>query len=177
MAAAQSLGCATPEQRHRVLIFFFDGVPPLEPLVPEEPEAARPSSVAMLRQREPIYASIHGPYSKEGCSQCHESESSNRLTQEKEELCWSCHKPEDFVGAAVHSPVAAGQCDGCHDPHRSKNPFLLVVPETALCEHCHDQDTFAELDEHRAQEGADCTRCHDPHAANRQYMLRSDVDV
>ncbi len=184
MGAAQVLACATPEERHQVLSFFFDGVPPLRPLEPLEPvvspeesEAAASRSAAQRKRRAPVYVSIHGPYSRKQCDLCHESDFSNRLTEEKEELCWSCHKREDFPGEVVHGPVAAGRCDGCHDPHRSKNRFLLVSPETTLCEHCHDQDTFAGIDEHRAKEGEDCLRCHDPHATEREYMLRNGEDV
>jgi predicted CXXCH cytochrome family protein len=163
------------------LTFFFDGVPPLEPLVlaavPGEFEGAPPSPGARAKPRVSAYVSVHGPYAKRDCGLCHVSDFSNRLTQEGEDLCWSCHEREDFPGEVVHGPVAAGRCDGCHDPHRSRNPFLLVQPETALCEHCHDQETFARIDEHRAQEGDDCLRCHDPHASGREHLLKSDEDV
>ncbi len=173
MAAAAGLGCATPEQKQRVLRFFFDGVPSLEPLVlPDESGDDPASPDAEVKQ-----GSVHGPYAGKACDRCHESKFSNSLKLEKEELCWSCHESEDILAAVVHSPVAAGQCVACHDPHRSKNPFLLVMPTIELCEHCHDQGTFPRIDEHRAQRGGDCTRCHDPHATSREYMLKSDADV
>jgi predicted CXXCH cytochrome family protein len=179
VAAAQSLGCATPEQRHRVLSFFFDGVPPLYPEEPEptyeERAAGELQQVAEGRPKTRII-SIHGPVAKRECDQCHESRFSNKLKAEKQDLCWSCHNREDFPGEVVHGPVAAGFCDACHDPHRSPHRFLLVRDRNEICQNCHDQFTFANLAEHRAAEGGVCQDCHDPHAGGRKYMLKRDAE-
>jgi predicted CXXCH cytochrome family protein len=178
-AAAQSLGCATPEQRHRVLTFFFDGVPPLypeeaEPATEEVPADEAPRLARVRPRRRPL--SVHGPVAEKDCEQCHASDYSNQLTEPKEDLCWSCHDPEDFPGEVVHGPVAAGFCDGCHDPHRSAYPSLLVSAGGELCDTCHDQTGFANIDEHRSERGDDCQGCHDPHAADREYMLKRDAE-
>jgi predicted CXXCH cytochrome family protein len=175
LASAQTLGCATPEQRHRVLTFFFDGVPPLHP---EEPaQVAESATQPTLSEVTDLpMVSVHGPVAQKECEQCHASARSNRLVEPKQDLCWSCHEREDFPGEVVHGPVAAGFCDACHDPHRSKHRFLLVRAQAELCDGCHDQSSFAAIAEHRATNGDDCQRCHDPHAADRQYMLKTDEE-
>jgi predicted CXXCH cytochrome family protein len=179
-AGVQGLGCATPEQRHRVLTFFFDDVPPLYPV----DIATTPEELADLGDELPggskppaWIVSVHGPVSKRECDLCHASRYSNRLNQKAEEICWDCHEPEDFPGQVVHGPVASGNCNGCHDPHRSEYPNLLVRAEAELCEHCHDEQSFARLEEHRATDGEDCQRCHDPHAADGEYMLKRDEEA
>jgi predicted CXXCH cytochrome family protein len=176
--AAQSLGCATPEQRHRVLTFFFDGVPPLYPEEPEpmpgEPVDGQDQKIAQARPAASD-RSVHGPVAKRQCDGCHAS-GSNRLKAEGEDLCWNCHEQEEFDGEVVHGPVAAGYCVGCHDPHRADYPFLLIRAPADLCEDCHDEFNFASLPDHRIERGDDCRSCHDPHAARRKYMLTSDEE-
>jgi predicted CXXCH cytochrome family protein len=179
-AAVQSLGCATPEQRHRVLTFLFDGVPPLYPEEPEptpyEPVDSQDQQLARVRPAAGDM-SVHGPVAKRDCSACHATDYSNRLKAEKEDLCWTCHDPEGFGGEVVHGPVAAGYCGECHDPHRSDYRFLLLRAPEDLCEHCHDALSFESLPDHRAEQGGDCHSCHDPHAADLEYMLKSDDEA
>jgi len=179
VASAQSLGCATPEQRHRLLTIFFDGVPPLrtEPTrrSSEFPDYAEASELPRFRSKGAI-VSVHGPVSSKRCDLCHVSRYSNRLTDEIENLCWSCHEAEDFPGEVFHGPVAAGLCIGCHDPHRSRYPFLLLSSQAEICQKCHDDYSFSELALHRSEQGDDCISCHDPHAAGREYMLKRDAE-
>jgi predicted CXXCH cytochrome family protein len=175
----QGVGCSTPEQRHRVLTIFFDGVPPLHPVEPEPaPEGLEEGESPQLA-RAPVAnpnASVHGPVAEKECDQCHSSRYSNRLKAEKEDLCWTCHDPEDFAGEVVHGPVAAGFCLGCHDPHRSQYEFLLVSDRADLCEGCHEQYDMAVIPEHSSGEDRLCQSCHDPHAADRKYMLKRNED-
>jgi predicted CXXCH cytochrome family protein len=178
LAVAIGSACATPEQKYRMLSFFFDGVPPLQSS--ENLKAAvGPDEVvttdARLWQRSSAQWVVHDPYDGEDCGECHASELSNELVLPRQELCWNCHDQEDFEGEVLHGPVAAGRCDGCHNPHRTRFESLLVVAPAVLCEQCHDQSTFANLGEHRGEQGDDCIECHDPHAADRDFMLREDV--
>ena len=55
--AVQSIGCATPEERHRVLTIFFDGVPPLYPeeeFFPAGEEFAEDDPLRLARRRRKI---------------------------------------------------------------------------------------------------------------------------
>jgi predicted CXXCH cytochrome family protein len=175
----QGIGCATPEERHRILTIFFDGVPPLYPEEPElaleDPEAGGTPQVKSKRDVNPI-VSVHGPYAEKACDECHSSRYSNRLIAEKEKLCWTCHDPEDFAGAVVHGPFAAGFCLGCHEPHRSKHEYLLVSDRADLCEGCHKQYDVAVIPEHNSGEDRLCQSCHDPHASERKFMLKRNED-
>ena len=175
----QGVGCATPEERHRLLTIFFDGVPPLYPEDPEplldEPDDEIAPQVARARGANRI-VSVHGPVAEKECDQCHSSRYPNRLKAEKEDLCWTCHDPEDFAGAVVHGPFAAGFCQACHDPHRSKYEYLLLSDKADLCESCHEQYDVAAIPEHSSGEDRLCQSCHDPHAAERKFMLKADED-
>jgi predicted CXXCH cytochrome family protein len=177
--ALQGIGCATPEERHRLLTIFFDGVPPLYPEEPEpileEPDEGEIPQVARARSVGRI-VSVHGPVAEKECDQCHSSRYSNKLNTEKEDLCWTCHDPEDFAGEVVHGPFAAGFCQACHDPHRSQYEYLLVSDRTDLCKSCHEQYDMAAIPEHSSGEDRLCQSCHDPHAAARKFMLKGDKD-
>jgi predicted CXXCH cytochrome family protein len=177
--AVQGIGCATPEERHRILTIFFDGVPPLHPvepaLVPEGLEEGDTLQLALPRPAE-RKVSVHGPVAEKECDQCHLSQYSNRLKVEKEALCWTCHDREDFAGEVVHGPYEAGFCQACHDPHRSQYEHLLVSDSKDLCEGCHEQYDMAALVEHSSGEDRLCQSCHDPHASDRKYMLKENED-
>jgi predicted CXXCH cytochrome family protein len=177
--AVQGIGCTTPEQRHRVLTIFFDGVPPLHPVepapAPEEFEEGKPPQVARTAVVNRI-TSVHGPVAEKECDQCHSTRNSNRLKMEGPNLCWTCHDREDFAGAVVHGPFAAGFCQGCHDPHRSQYEFLLLSDKADLCEGCHEQYDMAAIPEHSSGEDRLCQSCHDPHASERKYMLKENED-
>lgn len=169
-------GCLTPEERHRILTFLFDDVPPLGGEVPDEiaeaeretlpPDARRPG-----RLGRPVRIHAHGPWVRKACEECHSDRRSKQLVAEGESLCFSCHEETEFPGSVVHPPVAAGQCVGCHHPHRSEQPLMLVAERATLCDYCHDADTFPDREAHRLDQGEDCLGCHDPHAADREYML------
>jgi predicted CXXCH cytochrome family protein len=178
--AVQSIGCATDEQRHRVLTIFFDGVPPLHPEepVPASGEFAEGDGRRLARKNgaRPIL-SVHGPVAKKACEQCHTGRFSNRLKAEREDLCWNCHDPENFAGEVIHGPVAAGHCQGCHDPHRSVYKFLLISDAADLCVSCHEQYDTVAVAEHRDIAAVTCQSCHDPHSAELKYMLKRDEET
>lgn len=177
--AVQSIGCATDEQRHRMLTILFDGVPPLPPLEPvpvsEEFAEGDEGRLAGKKGARPIL-SVHGPVAKKECEQCHAGRFSNKLKAEREDLCWNCHDPENFTGEVIHGPVAAGYCQGCHDPHRSVYEFLLISDAADLCVSCHEQYDIVAVAEHRDIETDRCQSCHDPHAAELKFMLKRDAE-
>lgn len=171
LTAGLATSCMSPREKHRVLTFFFDGVP--SPDAEEssgqwtEPEPSEGRVAEVRRRPAPIFVR-HEP----ACDDCHAgSEAAFRLSQPKETLCWECHDPDDFRGAVVHGPVAAGQCGACHSPHKSRFEHLLLSEGASICGKCHGPETFAAIEEHRAEEGENCLACHDPHAADRRYML------
>lgn len=176
---AIGLACSTAEQKHRVLTFFFDGVPPLGGSAAQPDagvnEAADDASKLSMRRPAPKPFTVHKPFAEKQCNRCHETAVSNRLKMAREELCWDCHLSEDFSGPFVHGPAGAGLCAACHSPHRSPNEHLLLKPGSKICDRCHNEETFLAIDQHRQERGDNCLQCHDPHAADRAYLVRDET--
>jgi predicted CXXCH cytochrome family protein len=170
----------TPDEKYRLLTFFFDDVPPPYTESREEVRASAMTlepSIPAAPVRKLRYV-LHGPYSdRKHCNLCHAGDLRERLTVPVEELCWRCHQREDvLLGGILHAPVEAEACTACHRPHKSKHAFLLVRPAAEICAECHDEDTFEALGEHRAEQGDDCLGCHDAHASDREYLLLGEIE-
>jgi predicted CXXCH cytochrome family protein len=164
-------GC-TAGSSHRVLSFFFDGVPPLAP-APAPAPAPGPDGGA-AQQGTATHAgnfSKHAPFAKKQCDECHIT-GTNNLVAPVPELCFRCHKFELAKKRYVHAPVVSGFCRLCHDPHNSRNPFLLVIKPEELCYYCHNAEDVYRSAAHRDREEP-CLKCHNPHADNR-YFLKAD---
>jgi len=163
--AGLSVGCGATA-RHKVLTFFFDGVPPLKVAGPAVPAAAPApvAAVAQVRYRE------HGPYAAKLCNACHDSGATNALIVPRDQLCQRCHT----LGLGkkyVHGPLASGGCLVCHDPHSSQYRALLVSASDSFCLRCHERSSLSKSAAHSGGE-ADCTRCHEAHMSDKRYLLR-----
>ena len=165
-ALALSAGCSSAKH-HRVLSFFFDGVPDPDAVVSAAPEVV--ASVG----RQLVHPVEHGPYAAKLCDSCHDSTRTNALVVPAEQLCLRCHEL-DTTKTYVHGPLASGGCLVCHDPHRSANRYLLVSSSDGFCLHCHDRSALSATAGH-AGETADCTSCHEAHMSNRKYLLREGL--
>jgi predicted CXXCH cytochrome family protein len=177
-ALLAALSCAQ-EKEHKVLTFFFDGVPPLAP----------PSSAAQQAKTQPGMlpgaiagrpaaqaGSVHGPtLDPAGCPVCHNPAASLAFVRPLNELCVSCHSDAPREFPRMHGPVAIGQCADCHDGHRSPRPHLLLKPVPQLCFQCHDRtpsggQTFGCA---RPSDDANCMDCHNPHGGKARFFLVS----
>jgi predicted CXXCH cytochrome family protein len=191
--AVLASGCST-SKHHRVLSFFFDGVP--------EPEAAVVSTAPEVQAtvgRRLVRPGEHGPYAAKLCDSCHDSRATNALVAPIDQLCVRCHQLGE-TKAYVHGPLASGGCTVCHDPHRSPNRYLLVSASDGFCLDCHDRAALSvvktaggvaapaagevegaeaapetpetpQIDAH-AGDATNCTDCHDAHMSDRKYLLR-----
>lgn len=183
LGAAFMLGCASAEQRYKVLSFFFDGVPPpqgyqgpvYDLLAKREQVLAR--AVQVQRPTETAEQKItwyHQPYVQRQCFDCHEREAGYGTPDDATAACRRCHdsyfeiEPYDWV----HGPVASGECGLCHEPHQSEHQYLLTEGQPALCFECHDPG-FVATDPYHAALGPEpvCSDCHDPHAAGNRLLL------
>lgn len=170
VALAFVAGCSTAKH-HRVLSFFFDGVP--------DPDAAVVSTAPAVQAsvgRQLVRPGEHGPYAAKLCDSCHDSKATNALVVPADQLCARCHEL-GATKAYVHGPLASGGCLVCHDPHRSANRFLLVSASDVFCLQCHDRGALSPLGDGaganaHAGEAADCTDCHEAHMSDRRYLLR-----
>ena len=164
LAAGLAPGCHATS-RHKVLTYFFDGVPPLEtPGAQPAPGAATPIT------SRPISFQEHGPYAAKLCSACHNETKGNTLVAPPDQLCERCHALK-LDKAYVHGPVASGECLVCHDPHSSPYRPLLVSQSDSFCFECHDRKDIANSPGHANLEES-CTTCHDAHMSNQKYLLK-----
>ena len=168
VAAALLCGCNTTKS-HKLLSFFFDGVP--------DPDKAAAEQGVMGAKKDgetvPGAASRykeHGPYAAKECTGCH-MRATNALILPIEELCISCHSI-DVRKKYIHGPLASGDCKVCHQAHGSIYPFLLVSEPKEFCLYCHDRKAIAgKGGEHKNME-KQCTFCHDAHSSDKEYLLK-----
>lgn len=163
--AVLSVACSA-SSRHRVLTFFFDGVPSLE--APADVRSGRTAGGEVAKSV--VRIQDHGPYAAKLCDSCHEVGRGNALVVPVDRLCARCHAL-DLSKEFVHGPLTAGGCILCHDPHRSAYPYLLVSESGASCLRCHERRSLRAVDGHDREEQP-CTACHEAHMSDRRYLLR-----
>lgn len=153
-------------KKHKILTFFFDGVPPLglEYLDPNSPEYAQ-----QLEELEKVSMASRHETGK-GCKHCHES---GILKETIPDLCYTCHDDYMQQGAYVHAPVLVGDCLFCHDEHSSGNPALLRYPIPEMCYRCHDNRAVDLIEGHSDKRYKMCTTCHLPHVSSHRKFLKS----
>jgi predicted CXXCH cytochrome family protein len=116
-----------------------------------------------------------GP-TKLGCVGCHDPHASavkGLLKRTGNDLCFTCHKREQFAGKVTHA-VVAQDCRTCHDPHASAQADILARPAKALCQQCHDPQEARLVKAHSdySVRETECTSCHAPHASDRAKLVR-----
>jgi predicted CXXCH cytochrome family protein len=162
-------------ERHKVLTFFFDGVPPLQ----TETSRAQLSTLKDGKAADNTQAvgwHIHPPV--KNCTVCHGEERRTaisgkvQLVAEVPQLCYKCHREFSTLESWVHGPVATGDCLLCHEPHKTKAEFLLKKPVPDLCFQCHDVQAVRSTKNHAEASYSSCTDCHDGHAGATKSLLR-----
>lgn len=184
------LACSDPV-RHRMLTFFFDGVPPLvdpamaaaldkpedtvvdpdvddESLEEQEVKAAEPEPVL-----EPGAVRRHPPYTQYKCGACHAMGARQIAQTPQDGLCAQCH--EDVPGNLryVHGPVAVNDCLFCHEPHGGRFRWMLRAEPIDICLQCHDADDLVEGAHHDGTEGVSCLDCHSGHGGADRFFLKT----
>ncbi|MGV1100007.1 cytochrome c3 family protein [Thiovibrio sp. JS02] len=91
--------------------------------------------------------------------------------------CFQCHDRKKFQGAAVHSPVARGECGKCHNPHVAKYEGLLREKGAGLCYSCHGQkeEEFGRGIVHQPVKKGECSACHAAHASGQAGLLNKPL--
>mgnify|MGYP001560738352 FL=1 len=173
-AAALCAACS-PTTRHRVLSFFFDGVP--QPasapatsgaVTPESAAAVEPASGPTPVQR--FFA--HTPYRDNRCGGCHDFESGQLVRSVQDGLCLNCHSPIKASLRYVHGPVAVDDCTSCHHYHYASFPNLLLRNPTDTCLECHDRGDLGPGDHHATIGPQGCVACHHPHGGEDRFFLK-----
>lgn len=166
-----ALTACTPVDRHKVLTFFFTGVPPLGQEDKEAEEERRQREEAgkgeLLRlvqaqvnkQRRAVPAGrfVHGIYAANLCNLCHETSASGGF--------------RGFGKKEGAQTAAAGAVSG-----------KLVAPVSKLCTGCHGGKSVqaaeaAGLWVHGPVSTGYCLLCHAPHAGPERYHLLKKPEV
>ncbi|MGE5509341.1 MAG: cytochrome c3 family protein [Chitinophagales bacterium] len=123
---------------------------------------------------------VHPPYRNMECNKCHDLTKGSELLAKGADLCWFCHKKNDFERSRQHGPVAVGDCSGCHTSHETAYPNHTTAGLPSLCLGCHDfawggRDGFREgFTIHQPVREGKCPKCHDPHGGDRRFFLKSE---
>ena len=166
-------------KRHKMLTYFFDGVPPLK-----DPNAVDLVIVSDTNSEYPVFGSgevkrikrAHGP--GRDCKLCHKKLVKSRWATPQvvkgiPEICFDCHDTYTDPQYYVHGPVAVGQCGFCHDPHDSDYKALLKDSVPRLCYRCHDQSSIESIPSHDKDTISGCNLCHEAHSSSKKKLLKS----
>lgn len=161
-------------ERHRMLTYFFDGVPSLNrtgpgigPFEPNAVEAASGTAAGGWHVHEAI----------RDCTNCHGTGQrvslapKVNLVAEIPNLCYGCHEGYAALEGWVHGPVTTGDCLLCHEQHKSRNEFLLKAPVPDLCYRCHTPDAVQTVENHGEPSYSHCIDCHTGHASPSRRLL------
>lgn len=168
--------CAT-EVKHRWLVFFFDGVPPLDfgiapPEMPLAGDDAGPPGLEPPRSVKPKRQYYHHPaYWENRCGGCHASDYEGLVMTPREGLCTSCHPDKPPKKKFVHGPVAVNGCLACHRYHKSLYPKVLIAEAQELCFYCHEMEAMRTDEHHATIETERCIECHDAHGGDDRFFL------
>jgi predicted CXXCH cytochrome family protein len=167
--------------RHRVLTFFFDGVPERgkdSVMIVESSLSILENEPDSILLPEPdLFASNHEPYREKKCTSCHNPNDLGSLVSDEPGLCYTCHEnySEQFI--KLHGPVDAGFCSPCHLPHMSRHEHLQVAPGNDLCTPCHVPGGSVKPAAHRNIEDKHCISCHDPHGAVYRNIQQKPIPL
>jgi len=165
-------------ERHQVVTFFFDGVPPLHGEVTSEDSLTETGfRRRQVGEKPETIWFVHEPWKNRNCNLCHEQLDEKKwalpeLTSPEPELCYQCHPNYPVTEPYVHGPVAVGECLLCHESHKSKIAGLLKEKEPELCYQCHETIEEAQIPGHPDGPILLCTNCHDPHASSTRMLLK-----
>jgi predicted CXXCH cytochrome family protein len=146
--------------RHKVLTFFFTGVPPLEEGKKAPEKEKEPEKKAAEERKEPKRRAVikatrfsHGPYASGACYLCHETSQTGGFR--------GLGKKEEAAGSVAKAGVVPGK---------------LVAPLRELCAGCHETKSKERarregLWVHGPVSAGYCTVCHGPHAGPQPYLL------
>jgi predicted CXXCH cytochrome family protein len=174
----------SPETKYRTLVFFFDGVPPLDAGIAELggetsetlPAAETLESPQRVEAAKRFYN--HPPYWENRCAGCHDVDDGGLLKTAREGLCQMCHPEKPAKKKYVHGPVAVNGCIACHLYHKALYPKVLIADAQDLCFHCHVSEELRTDEHHETIETERCIDCHDAHGGDdRFFLIRKEEPV
>ncbi len=161
---AMLAGCGTPEQRYKILSFFFDGVP--------DPSQTTQKKQLVSSSGRPVY--IHAPYAENQCDACHlNTRDIFARARVKPDACISCHADVAASYPVMHGPVAAKECLQCHQPHQASEVHLLKYSSPRICVQCHETELLSTRVPEHSEQNSGCLTCHSGHGGeDRNFLLK-----
>jgi predicted CXXCH cytochrome family protein len=171
------VGQCSPYAGHKMLTFFFDGVPEEDSITSQDSENEglmidSTSLATGLSVPDPEVPVLHYPYGERDCAACHDPNSMESMTEPQPGLCYTCHTDLSTQFQYLHGPAAGGYCTACHDPHQSESEKLLRFTGERLCFYCHKAESVYKNEMHRDLDGMLCTECHHPHGGEDRYIFQ-----
>lgn len=121
--------------------------------------------------------SEHPTWNLTECSQCHMTDASNRLIDNIDKACATCHADRlEVTDQPLHKAVTELQCTVCHTAHKSPRPNLIRPTAEHVCFKCHKREEIQTL-AHPNVTHVDCLACHTGHREQRPHMLREGIGV
>jgi len=163
----------TSKKSHKVLSFFFDGVPEpdtIEYTVSVDSILNGDTALVEASNKKKNSIFYHSPYQKKDCRSCHNERSMGKTTKPQPDLCYQCHNDFSEQYKSIHGPVGGGFCTSCHNPHKAKTDKLLLRTEQQLCIFCHDSLLVFNNRYHKEREISNCSECHNPHGGDNRFM-------
>jgi len=121
--------------------------------------------------------SIHDPYKKGVCLECHKGHGNKTkkvLVTDAESLCFKCHPRSQYQEMSQqHPPAEKGECLTCHNAHSSSEKNLLHKRDGEICVTCHTEmeKVLRSFSVHLPFAAGECSRCHNPHGSNEKDLL------
>ena len=152
--------------RHKVLTFFFTGVPPLDKAkkAPEKDREAEKKAAGegeQPKRRVVIKATrfSHGPYASGACYLCHETSETGGFR--------GLGKKAGAAGSVAKPGIVPGK---------------LVVPLRELCAGCHETKSPEKAQReglwvHGPVSAGLCTQCHGPHSSPEPFLLGKNANA
>ena len=130
-----------------------------------------------------VKASLHKPFARNKCSECHKglgSKDSLGLKIKDASVCLGCHPDVAKEFMKINTHVGQGVfCVDCHNPHGSDQDYLKKGKESRMCLTCHE-DTKNYLNDkkhehkHPLTKEGKCTKCHRPHGSDFRYFFPAE---
>ena len=109
------------------------------------------------------------------CAMCHIAAESNRLVDNVDAQCLTCHGSlTEANDGQLHTAVAEGHCTACHTPHKSQREHLVHSTAEQMCLTCHSLEEI-QTPTHPTVTRVDCLLCHGGHLTERDMLLRPHV--
>jgi predicted CXXCH cytochrome family protein len=164
-------GCSSdPQERYKILSFFFDGVPnPAD-------QVAGGGFVRRLPGGEPMVIFSHKPFAEDKCDACHAGGVNALFRQIPEtvsaNVCLRCHQDAPSKYPVMHGPVATVECLWCHAPHEANHRWLLRDSAPGVCLQCHTPELLSPNPPEHTMPKSDCLECHYGHGAEQHGLLK-----